>query len=303
MLKQSLALIITLLALDPGNHLYAARKKSPNGPGVQIIEIESKDHLLRMLKQNPTNLVYVYAKWCGICTQVEKEGLLKTLAQQNPDLTVLKLNESITDAKKHVNVRGFPTFIFYAYDVESSRMPGKKSVAVLQQEIDKIKPKAPMPTPKKPVTPPPAAQAPKPETPMPMPTKGGAVITVQSERHFNELLQKPQHKILDFYTVWCGPCKDLAPVFSRLATEYPHVLFLSIDAEKVCSPAQKYNVTGYPTMVILDAQNKVIRKDSGFGRGPAAEATLKARIDQAVGGPGTGAPTRILIHEESIRMN
>ena len=39
--------------------------------------------------------------------------------------------------------------------------------------------------------------------------------------------------IVDFNTSWCGPCKNFAPIFEEIASKYPGVVFLSVDAETI----------------------------------------------------------------------
>ena len=38
--------------------------------------------------------------------------------------------------------------------------------------------------------------------------------------------------VIDFYAIWCGPCKTIAPFVHRLSAKFPHVTFLKVDVEK-----------------------------------------------------------------------
>ena len=56
--------------------------------------------------------------------------------------------------------------------------------------------------------------------------------------------------IIDFYTVWCGPCKRVAPIMEELSEKYAgKVDFYKIDAEKQRDLARIFGVNSYPTIV------------------------------------------------------
>ena len=82
--------------------------------------------------------------------------------------------------------------------------------------------------------------------------------------------QNEQAVFIDFYTVWCGPCKRMdRDVFSdaRLA-EYVnrHFISLKVDAEKGEGKilAQKFGFSTYPTLVFLDAGGNEKSRMVGF---------------------------------------
>jgi thiol-disulfide isomerase/thioredoxin len=76
---------------------------------------------------------------------------------------------------------------------------------------------------------------------------------------------KKQDKLIfiDFYTEWCGPCKELAkgPFKDSLIGEFynKHFISLKLDAEKEgMEPAKKYGISGYPTLMFIDGEGNVI---------------------------------------------
>ena len=74
---------------------------------------------------------------------------------------------------------------------------------------------------------------------------------------------------IDFYTTWCGPCKQLSNnVFPQKEVgDYFNSKFISIkcDAEKDNGPslARKYNVKAYPTLVFLNEKGDLLYSFAG----------------------------------------
>lgn len=77
--------------------------------------------------------------------------------------------------------------------------------------------------------------------------------------------------LVDFYAVWCGPCKRLdKAVFSDPAAgEYINREFVSIkiDGEKGEGPElmKQFKVTAYPTTIVIDPEKGEVDRIVGFG--------------------------------------
>jgi thioredoxin-related protein len=75
---------------------------------------------------------------------------------------------------------------------------------------------------------------------------------------------------MDIYATWCGPCKMLkrSTFPDKELGEYFNKNFInvSIDGEKGEGPelARKYNIPGYPTLLILDKDGKVVAQTAGY---------------------------------------
>jgi thioredoxin 1 len=64
--------------------------------------------------------------------------------------------------------------------------------------------------------------------------------------------------VVDFFTTWCGPCKRIAPTFSRLAAEYKdRVFFVKVDGDQARALVSNYGVQGFPTFKFFVNQSEV----------------------------------------------
>lgn len=60
--------------------------------------------------------------------------------------------------------------------------------------------------------------------------------------------------IIDFNATWCGPCRQMKPVFHQLARKYGDKYnFISIDIDQYPELAEKYHIQSIPTFVFIDA--------------------------------------------------
>ena len=57
---------------------------------------------------------------------------------------------------------------------------------------------------------------------------------------------------VDFWAVWCMPCKKIAPLVDEIATEYQDKLqVVKLDVDQNTQTALQYNVMSIPTLMIF----------------------------------------------------
>lgn len=68
-------------------------------------------------------------------------------------------------------------------------------------------------------------------------------------------------QLLDFWAIWCGPCKIMEPVIEELEKELEgKVEIIKINVDEKPDEAQKYGVMSIPTYIILKDNQEVGRK-------------------------------------------
>lgn len=77
-------------------------------------------------------------------------------------------------------------------------------------------------------------------------------ITITDENFATEVLQSDKPVLIDFWAVWCGPCKMIAPIVEELAVEYDgKVKVGKLDVDNNQQSAIKYGVRSIPTVLII----------------------------------------------------
>lgn len=57
--------------------------------------------------------------------------------------------------------------------------------------------------------------------------------------------------VIDFFAVWCGPCKVVAPQFKAMSEQYHgKAQFVKVDVDACPQAARHYEVDAMPTFVV-----------------------------------------------------
>lgn len=95
----------------------------------------------------------------------------------------------------------------------------------------------------------------------------------------NDVLKSEQPVLVDFWAVWCGPCRMLAPTIDELATEYAGKAKVGkLDTDNNRNTAMKFSISAIPT-VILFHKGQIVKKFVGLQ--PKRE--FKAALDNLTG--------------------
>lgn len=82
--------------------------------------------------------------------------------------------------------------------------------------------------------------------------------------------------LVDFFAVWCGPCRLIAPVLDDLSKAYDgKVKIVKVDIDESPAIAEQFAVANVPTLIMFKDGEEADRR-VGAAPKPALESWVKA---------------------------
>lgn len=104
------------------------------------------------------------------------------------------------------------------------------------------------------------------------------VITLSTGNWGSEVEQSSTPVLVDFWAVWCGPCRMIAPIVEELAGEYEGTLKVGkLNVDENQALAAKFGVMSIPTLLVFKG-GQPVERIVGF----MPKKDLKAKIDGAL---------------------
>ncbi|XP_059652325.1 protein disulfide-isomerase like 2-1-like [Cornus florida] len=193
-------------------------------------------------------LVEFYAPWCGHCKKLAPEyEMLATSFKKAKSVLIGKVD---CDEHKSVcskyGVAGYPTIKWFPKgSLEPEKYEGARTAEALAAYVN--------------------TQG---GTNVKMATTPSSVVVLTSDNFDDIVLDETKDVLVEFYAPWCGHCKNLAPIYEKVATAFKmeeDVVIANLDTDKYKDLGEKYDVSGYPTLKFFPKNNKA-GEDYGGGR-------------------------------------
>jgi thioredoxin 1 len=81
---------------------------------------------------------------------------------------------------------------------------------------------------------------------------GLGVLEVSDATFDQEVLRNEQPVLVDFWAVWCGPCKAIAPIVDGIATTYAGKLKVAkVNVDQNAATPSRFGIRGIPALLFF----------------------------------------------------
>lgn len=98
----------------------------------------------------------------------------------------------------------------------------------------------------------------------------------------SEVIDSGKVAVLDFWAVWCGPCRAIAPIIEDLSKEYgSRAVIGKVDVDNNPELSMKFGIRNIPTVLYIK-NGEVVDKQVGLAPKNALESKLTALLPSNV---------------------
>jgi thioredoxin len=105
------------------------------------------------------------------------------------------------------------------------------------------------------------------------------IFEVTDANFDQDVLKSDTPVLVDFWAVWCGPCRAIAPIVDELAQEYVGKIKVGkMDVDSNGATPMRYGVRGIPTLLVFK-NGEVKEQIVGY----VPKETIQKALDKHVG--------------------
>ena len=101
-----------------------------------------------------------------------------------------------------------------------------------------------------------------------------SVLNVTKDNFESDVMNSEKTVLLDFWAVWCGPCRMLAPTVDEIAEEVEDITVGKVNVDDEPELAMAFGIDTIPTLVVMK-NGKIVGHSIGLKQKDQILAMLK----------------------------
>ena len=106
------------------------------------------------------------------------------------------------------------------------------------------------------------------------------VIELTAANWEQEVVKSDQPVLVDFWAVWCGPCRRLAPTIDKIADDFAGKVNVGkLNTEDAVDIAAKSRISSLPQLIVFKGDEPLERPSPGI----RSEAEIASMLNRLLG--------------------
>lgn len=103
-------------------------------------------------------------------------------------------------------------------------------------------------------------------------------VNVTDDTFEQEVLNSDLPVLIDFWAAWCGPCRMVAPILEKLASEFAgQIKIAKVDVDNNPGLSQAFRIQSIPNLMVVKDRTIIFNQP-----GALPEASMRSLIEQAL---------------------
>ena len=105
------------------------------------------------------------------------------------------------------------------------------------------------------------------------------VLELTESSFDSSVLKSAKPVLVDFWAIWCGPCRQVAPIVASLASKWgDKVTVAKLNVDDVPSVAERYGIMSIPTLMLFKG-GQIVERVVGVSPQAALEKKFEPHIN------------------------